>query len=298
MQIEEFLVELKASLRHYDKRDIIDDASIYRWIEIALKKFGGDITIPKDIVLDVKRKQAVMPGDYYDLILAYRCDFAGYEVPGGKEVIPELQNTFAWKERTERSYRWRSCEECCKEECEKTIVEKFYINTPKDTYEVRCHYRKPVPLKLAKPMMKDMCLTKQRNMFSQDSPFEINIINGSLFANFDGPVYIKYKALPFDGKGEIFIPDTPLGLLADYIENYVKMRLFEEWMYNGEVAGAGDMFKLYMQQDLIKLKNARAEVKSMNWTLSDYYKLLQRNRERYSVYEKMTPMINNVVKII
>lgn len=177
-------------------------------------------------------------------------------------------------------------------------MEKFYINTPKDTYEVRCHYRKPVPLKLAKPMMKDMCLTKQRNMFSQDSPFEINIINGSLFANFDGPVYIKYKALPFDGKGEIFIPDTPLGLLADYIENYVKMRLFEEWMYNGEVAGAGDMFKLYMQQDLIKLKNARAEVKSMNWTLSDYYKLLQRNRERYSVYEKMTPMINNVVKII
>lgn len=87
MQIEEFLVELKASLRHYDKRDIIDDASIYRWIEIALKKFGGDITIPKDIVLDVKRKQAVMPGDYYDLILAYRCDFAGYEVPGGKKLF-------------------------------------------------------------------------------------------------------------------------------------------------------------------------------------------------------------------
>lgn len=298
MQVEEFLIELKASLRTYDKRDIIDDASIYRWIEIALKKFGGDITVPKDVVLDVKRKQAVMPGDYYDLILAYRCDFAGYEIPDGKEVIPELQNTFAWKERTERSYRWCSCEECCKDECEKTIIEKFYINTPKNVHEVRCHYRKPVPLKLAKPMMKDMCLTKQRNMFSKDSPFEINIVNGSLFANFDGPVYMKYKALPFDGKGEIFIPDTPQGLLADYVENYVKMRLFEEWMYNGEVAGAADIFKLYFQQDLVKLKNAKAEVKMMNWTLADFYKPLERSKKRYSVYERMTPMVDNVIKII
>lgn len=298
MSAEEFLIELKASLRLYDKRDIIDDISVYTWIEVALKKFGGDIAVPKDVVLDVLRKQAVMPSDYYDLILAYRCDFAGYEIPEGDEVIPELQNTIAWKERTERSYRWCSCNDCCKDECEKTIIEKFYINTHDRTHEVRCHYRRPVPLKLSKPMIKDMCLSKQRNMFSEESPYEINIVNGNLYANFDGPVYMKYKALPFDGKGEIFIPETPQGLLVDYVFNYVKMRLFEEWMYNGEVQGAADMYKLFMQQDLMKLKNAKTEVKMMQLTLADLYKPLKRNKEKMMVYEIMTPSVDNVIKLI
>ena len=87
MKVEDFLIELKASLRSYDKRDMIDDASVYHWVETALKKFGGDIAMPKEAVIDVKRGQAVMPGDYFTLILAFRCDFAGYEVPEGKEII-------------------------------------------------------------------------------------------------------------------------------------------------------------------------------------------------------------------
>ena len=91
MQVEEFLDELKLSLRAYDKRDLIDDSSIYRWVEIALKKFGGDIAVPKEIMVDVKRGEAALPGDYYDLIVAYRCDFAGYEVPEGEKVIPDVQ---------------------------------------------------------------------------------------------------------------------------------------------------------------------------------------------------------------
>ncbi len=38
--------------------------------------------------MDVKRGQARMPGDYFDLILAFKCDFKGYEVPEGDKVIP------------------------------------------------------------------------------------------------------------------------------------------------------------------------------------------------------------------
>ena len=115
MTVEDYIIELKSSLRSFDKRDLIDEVSIYKWVEIALKKFGGDITMRKEAVVDVKRGQARMPGDYFDLILAFKCDFKGYEVPEGDKVIPELQNTIAWKERTERSYRWCSCNECCKE---------------------------------------------------------------------------------------------------------------------------------------------------------------------------------------
>lgn len=298
MQVEEFLDELKLSLRAYDKRDLIDDSSIYRWVEIALKKFGGDIAVPKEIMVDIKRGEAALPGDYYDLIVAYRCDFAGYEVPEGEKVIPELQNTFAWKERTERSYRWCSCDECCKEEEEKTIIERFYINTHDVNHEVRCHYRKPEPLRLSKPMLRDACLSKCRNKMFKDSPWEINITGGTLYANFDGPIYMQYRALPFDGKGEIYIPETSQGLLFDYVENFVKMRLFEEWTLNAEVQGAGDMFKFYLQQDLVKLKNAKTELKMERLTWDDFYKPLRRRKADFKKYEVMSPFVNEVVKFI
>lgn len=299
MLVEDFIIELKASLRAYERRHMIDEASIWRWVEIALKKFGGDLSIPKDVIVDVKRKVGKVPGDYYDLILAAKCEFEGYEVPEGKKVIPELQNTVMWKERTERSYRWCSCEECCKDECEKTIVEKFYINTREHKHEVRCYYKKPVLLKLAKPFMKDLCLSDTRNKIVKECPYEINIVNGNLFANFDGPVYLKYRAVPFDNDQEVFIPDTDFGGVLDYVENYVKMRLFEEWMYNGEVPNADKMFAIYAQQDPVKFATARTELKMAGLRLEDFYKPLKdRKRSTTAIYEVMTPPIDQIVKLI
>lgn len=298
MTVEDFIIELKASLHSFEKRELIDEVSIYRWVEAAMKKFGGDIAVRKETVLDVKRGQAPLPGDYFDLILAFRCDFKGYDVPEGKEVIHELQNTIAWKERTERSYRWCSCDECCKEECEKVIVEKFYINTHDRSYEVKCYYDKPILLRLAKPMLKDMCLSKCRNKLVKDSPYEINIVNGVLYANFDGPIYMQYKSLPFNGKDEMYIPDTPQGLLLDYIENYVKMRLFEEWMYNGEVQNAADLYKLYLEQDLIKFKNAKTELKMSGMTLKGMYEPLRRRKAEFEIYTKAYPVIDNILKFV
>lgn len=297
MNVEDFIIELKSSLRSIEKRDLIDDTSIYRWVEIALRKFGGDITMVKDAVVDVCRGQAKMPSDYYALNLAFRCDFKGYDVPEGEDIIPELQNTIAWKERTEKTYRWCSCEECCKEESEKVVVEKFYINTHDRKHEVRCYYDKPVLLKLAKPMLRDKCLGKCRNKLIKDSEFEINIVNGTLYANFNGPVYMEYRALPFNGE-DIEIPDTAQGLVLDYIENYVKMRLFEELMYNGEIPNAADMYKLYLQQDLIKFKNAKTELKMSALTLDGLYEPLRRRKAELEVYYKAYPILDRITKII
>ena len=38
-------------------------------------------------------------------------------------------------------------------------------------------------------------------------------------------------------------------------------------MYNAEAQGAADLFKLYAQQDLVKLKNAKNEIKMKGMTL-------------------------------
>lgn len=304
MKVEDFIIELKASLRSYDKRDLIDDASVYRWVELALRKFGGDIAMKKEALLDVKHGQAVMPTDYYSLILAFRCDFAGYELPEGKEIIPRLQNTIAWKERTTKSYKWNSCDECCKDECESVVVEKFYINTrdlgKERRHEVRCRYRNPQLLRLAPPMQRDLCLSKCRNLhvLTKDTPFEINITGGILYANFDGPVYMQYRATPYDEKGNIWIPDTSTNALADYVENYVKMRFFEEQTFNMETPGAADLFKLYAQQDPVKFRAAMTDVKMENLSSSIAWKMKDRLRESMVKYELMTPQIDKIFKII
>lgn len=72
---------------------------------------------------------------------------------------------------------------------------------------------------------------------------------------------MQYRSLPFDGESNIIIPDTPQGLVLDYVDNFVKMRFFEELMYNGEAQGAADLFKLYAQQDLVKLKMLRPNLR-------------------------------------
>ena len=147
-------------------------------------------------------------------------------------------------------------------------------------------------------MMKDLCLSDCRNKFVKESPYEINIVGGVLYANFDGPVYFKYKALPFDNKSEIMIPDTPLGGLADYVENYVKMRMFEEWMFNGEYPNAAQLYQTYMGLEPIKYRAVRTELKMANLRLEDFYKPLQRRRNDLAVYELITPPVDQIIKFI
>lgn len=304
MSVEDLIVELKASLRAYDKKDLIDEASIYHWVELALKRFGGDIAVPKDIVVDVKRGQALLPSDFYSLILAFRCDFGGYELPEGKETVPVLQNTFAWKERTRKSYKWLSCDECCKDEEESVVVEKFYINTrdmeKELRHEVRCHYKHPRPLRLAKTMKKDVCLSKYRNMYfaTADTPDEINIVGRILYANFDGPVYMQYKGTPYDDEGNIWIPDVSTNALADYVETYVKMRFFEEQAMNAESANAAEFYKLYVQQEPVKFMAARTAVKMEQLTKDGMWKMKDRLKESMAVYEVMTPEVDKIYKLV
>ena len=178
------------------------------------------------------------------------------------------------------------------------IVEKFYINVHDRDHEVRCYYDRPIMLGLAKPMLRDSCLSKCRNKVIKDSPYEINIVNGFLYANFDGPIYMQYRSLPFDGESNIIIPDTPQGLVLDYVDNFVKMRFFEELMYNAEAQGAADLFKLYAQQDLVKLKNAKTELKMMGMTLKGMYEPLRRRRAEFEIYAKAYPVIDNILKLV
>lgn len=64
MTIKGLLAEIKADLHKYDDSGAIDTSSVYRWAEIALKRFGGVIAVMSEAVVKTSNKQAVLPSDF------------------------------------------------------------------------------------------------------------------------------------------------------------------------------------------------------------------------------------------
>lgn len=285
MSVEELISELKAEFYKYDDAGLIDPASIYRWVEIAVKRFGGSVAVNAEAVIHSRNGQATLPQGFFDLIYAYRCEpwYCEYD----KKMKPELQKEIGFVERTEHEFRWCSCDECCKEESEKIITEKLFINTPK---EVHFHYHHPILLKLSKTMKRDKCAKDCRNRYVKDCPWEIMINGPIMYCNFDGSIYIKYREIPMEEDGAPIIPDTPLGLVAKYVETYVKKRLFEVVMVNGELQGAGDLFKVYAQQELLEFPSALRDAIMSQTSLKDIAENLKKsNKRKMAVYENMMP---------
>lgn len=295
MKINELLTEIKVSMSSFEDMGLINDASVYRWAEMALRRFGGTIATPTEEMIEAKNKQAILPNDFFDLISAYRCDPSGIEVDGStKYDKAELQHEFAWKERTERGFRWCSCDECCKEEFEKTVTERFYIKG----HDVKFHYKNPVKLVQKGSFKRDNCLDKYRDQFEKDDITYVRIHGNKLYTMFDGYIYIKYRGLPFDEDNLPYIPDTPLGYLALFVETYIKKNIVFDAITNKNVPGATELYKVLSQEEMIYFVNAERECKMMHITPESFRNIQQSNRRRMQVYENMFPDMSTITKIV
>ena len=64
MTIKGLLAEIKADLHKYDDSGAIDTSSVYRWAEIALKRFGGVIAVMSEAVdLGLKNLAVLSTGE-------------------------------------------------------------------------------------------------------------------------------------------------------------------------------------------------------------------------------------------
>lgn len=284
MKVDELLSEIRADLHRYDDAGAIDEVSVYRWVEWALKRFGGVISVVAEAVIKATKGQADMPGDFFDLLDAYRVEPKVCEIPGGEKVKAELQHEIGFIERTERGFRWDSCTECCKEEFEKTITEKLYINT----HEVRFHYDHPVRLDFGRGIRRDCAADDIRDRYDVKRK-DLYVVGDKVYTRFDGFIYIIYRAIPKDDEGLPYIPETQLGYLQDYVENYVKMKIFENAAANGLIEGAAQLYQLYMQQDSGKFARAMREAKMSQFSLEDYVEIAKDNRREMMRYERMWP---------
>lgn len=286
MTFQDFLAELKVSMRQYFENGLIDDITVERLVRQAVRRFGENVTVLQEAVIDIENGRGQLPESFFSLYMAIKCDRDRIEV--SEEDKPILVNSFFWTNVQLKGREWNLCtgEESKNEVEEFTIKEETYINGCK----VNKCYKNPQRLRLTKSVKKTLCDRDCYKEFREGSPYEINIIGNTIYTNFDeGEIYLQYKGFDEDEEGFIIIPDTPRGELFNYVNYYVKRNLLEEIMMNGEDVNVANMLKYFMQMEQQAVALAFADVGFMNLTPRSLYKLKGRGvhtLKRYDVFKQ------------
>jgi hypothetical protein len=281
MSIEEIIIEIEQDLQSYKEAGLIDRASLLRWGLLALNRFGQSVMVKHEEFLYVKDGKALLPDNFHSLHYALKCTPFTYETDN--EGV--LQSSIFWKERTEKNSIWSTCEPCCEEVTEKTIIEKVYI----DDKIFNFHYSSPQPLRLAQHIIKSYCSSDCKNVGVQ-SEYEISINNKTLYTNFpEGTVYLQYYGMELDENGYYLIPETPRGDLAMYIETHLKKRIFENVLANGDDKNVGALLQYYAAQETLHRGAAIRDARYKTLTPQSYAKIARLNRRNIQKFEVLLP---------
>jgi hypothetical protein len=289
MELSEFIAEIKTSMKSYDAANLIDEISIQNWVIDELKRFGANIMDLQDFVLHIKNGQARLPDNYWHLRIAARVYADRYKNLDGNDE--DVRYSRALYDTVERGATWTP-EGVCKEITEKTVTERIYIN--KDRVEL--HYSNPILLQVSKGVIQkkgDFNCINLSNSMAVKSPFTVVINNRTIQANFsEGVIYLQYYGLLADDDGNIIIPETQHNRLKTYLEYYVKYKILEDLMLNGDDRNVGSLMQLFDQKAKLHFENAMTEAKweSLNWKETSR-KLKNQSKRKMRVFENMFPSI-------
>lgn len=286
MTLSQLIAEIHADLSNYSSRGLINDTDLKTWFINKLKLFGQTITEPVETILDLKGGKACLPEDFQSVITAYRCTPLTYSC--NTDFVDVVQSSIEWKEKTERNVIWSSCNPCCTKVEEKTIIENRLI----ENIPVAFHYSNPTKLNITKRVRRDFCDKKYLQMFSDTSLDVIDIDNTSLFANFsEGSIYFKYNGLTKTEQGDYFVPDSPRGKVQTYFITFLKFKLFEKWLLNGDDENLINKFNYLKVSEKEQFEEAIRDAKLRTLTPDSYKKLASINKLNTMKVEFLLPQV-------
>lgn len=281
VNIESLITGVKSDLSKYDEAGLINEDSMYGDIRNALKRFGNDIMVEHETVIEVKDGYGEMPPEFFSLVYAYLCEPLNYST--NNVEIHTLQKSLFYRERIENSSEWSECDACCKTETENSIEEKLYLN---DDDFMTFTYSNPILLKLGRTFQKSACHADCRNKIVKDNPNEIVIYGTTLQANFnEGFIYVRYTGLPMTD-GEIDIPESKNSHIDLYIEYHVKRRLAEKLLGNNDAVGLSNLYSIYRSEERMALQNASNELKMGNINLHRLRRRVLKENQREAFRHK------------
>lgn len=289
--IDSFIAELKSSNFFKDNPHLIDESSIYRWVNMALKKFGTNIMDKRESVSHINNYKGTTPSDFGKIALAVYCEPYSCHIKGSKEKV--LQSR-VWVDRVETEYAYDRiyfndvCEfENCHKDCEcknrqkstNHIVEKLSI----DLNDYHFHYRNPQYVKLGRDVIRESCMDACINRGVKDSPYSINIKGQMIYANFrKGAIYMEYYGLPQDEDGVPIIPHSQNGYLEEYIEYNVKRKILEDAIMSKDASNLITMFQFYNQKENELYERAISDTSPLN--MKSFWKAISVRRKDMAKY--------------
>lgn len=285
--IDTIISKVKRDLNKYADAGLIDENELYSDAISRLKRFGNDICDWQETFVQVKDGFATLPENFFSLKKALWCEPEHYTKTNVQ--YDTLINSIFYRERVEASNVWNECSECTPQISEKIIRENIYF-TPESFMTFT--YKNPIPLRLVRGHEKSICAPDCLNKYVTQGPYEINIIKRrTLQANFNsGTIYIQYLGLPLDEDGNIDVPQFPNGYLDEYLEYYLKRRLAESLIANGDAQGIQALYQTYQQQESIALRNASNEIKMTNFDTKEFRRKIKAyNRYNFLKQEVYTP---------
>ena len=282
MNRRSLLAEIQSELKQYDESGLLDYRSLNRWLKNEVKRFGANVMILTEKVVEVKNGKAILPEDFFSLNIAAKCDADSHEFNEG--CREDLQSSQYWTQRLETTYEWDNLSGSHKGVDYKCIEEKIYHNNCAITFR----YRNPQLLKLTKGIKRDICSNSCKNIKVRQAPWEMNILGETLNFNFkEGYVYLQYYGIPTDEEGDLYIPDVRS--LEEYLIAYCKRKTLETlWLNDDDVNLVNKLS--YMKQEErelfgLAMTQTKFEALSKNWD----EKIKRKNRIDMNKYERMFP---------
>lgn len=293
MLFDEFLADIKSSMKQYDSAGLIDDLSVYSWLIDGLNDFNMLPTIKIETIVSVKNNTAKLPDGFKTLYSAVKCEpyACTIEEEEGKHV---LQNFYFYKVRELKNEDWNFCDPCEIEESDSCVVEKLYLYDGRTKANFYYNNLQNIKLKLSPYVKRTKCDKDCINLSVHDALNEISINNKTIYTNFkEGNIFIVYNGYEEDEDGFLIIPDTDEGNLVKYLKAYVKKQIVFDIMTNSDnTTNEQFLFQVYERDANLYLARATGEIKLKRVlaSISDYKKKI---KKQFSVYNYGKYTYNN-----
>jgi hypothetical protein len=284
MLFNEFLADIKSSMKQYASAGLIDDLSVHNWIIEGLNNFNILPTIKVEAVINVKDNSAKLPAGFKTLYSAIKCEpyVCTIEKEESKDV---LQDFYFYKVRELKNTDWNFCDPCELEETESCVVEKVYLH---NGTKANFYYNnvQDLKLKLTPHVKRTKCDKDCVNFSVYDAPNEISIQNKTIYTNFkEGSIFMVYNGYEEDEEGFIIIPETEEGHLNKYLQAYVKKQIIFELLTNSDnTTNEQFLFGVLERDETIFFAKASGEMKMKRvlGSIDNYKKKIKR---QFSVYD-------------
>ena len=280
--LEEFIADLTSSNYFKDNSQLVDEASIARWVFLKLKNFGRNVMDKYERVIHVDNYRAELPENFASLFLAVFCEPHLISMPEDTEPLRVQSRLYAEKISCPEESICTDCLPTCKEgSCVDRVVENLYLDP---TTNVNVLYRNPVYVKIGSDLIRSQCEANCINRHVKDSPYSMNIKGKTVYANFKkGAIYLQYYGLPMDDNCLPVIPITPNGYLEEYLEYYVKRKILEDAMLSDDTTNKQYIYSSYIQQETDLHAKAKADTSKIDMVA--LFKAMGNNRFRMRKYD-------------